>query len=74
MASAMDFTPVLNTDQLADMLQVERHSIQVMRDAGMPHLRDGPRIVRFNRDAVLAWVGEQRGEISQGKARLKIAK
>lgn len=53
--------PLLNMDDVADLLKMKRDTIKKLVQAdGIPHVRISPRIVRFEKDAVLKWVAERR--------------
>lgn len=47
---------LLNVGDVAELLGVSKATVnKLMKDHGMPHLKVG-KLVRFNREAVIAWM------------------
>lgn len=59
---------VLDYDGVAELLQVDRHTIQALVERGLPAHPVGPKggRWRFRRSEVLAWLGEQKSEANRG--------
>ena len=54
---------LLNAKQIAEFLGISKDKVYVrVREAGMPHLRLGPRLLRFDREAVRSWASQQVSE------------
>ena len=54
---------LLNAKQIAEFLGISKDKVYVLvREAGMPHLRLGPRLLRFDREAVRSWASQQVSE------------
>ncbi|MGA1354446.1 MAG: helix-turn-helix domain-containing protein [Candidatus Limnocylindrus sp.] len=54
---------LLNAKQIADFLGISTDKVYVLvREAGMPHLRLGPRLLRFDREAVRSWASQRVSE------------
>lgn len=54
-------TPLLKMEEVATLLNMKRDTIKKLVQAdNIPHIRLSPRIVRFEREAVVKWIGERR--------------
>lgn len=53
--------PLLKMEDVAALLNMKRDTLKKLVQAdGIPHVRISPRIVRFEKSAVLQWVSERR--------------
>ena len=50
---------LLTTGELADLLRVHENSVLAYVKQGMPHIRVSPRVFRFDRSSVMAWLEKQ---------------
>jgi phage terminase Nu1 subunit (DNA packaging protein) len=54
--SIRSIEPLVTREELAELLNVSTDSVDEMRRAGMPWIRWGARIVRFQPSEALAWL------------------
>ena len=52
-------TTWITRQQLADHVQVNVDTVDRWRKAGLPSIKTGPRLVRFDREAALDWIRSQ---------------
>lgn len=56
-----EIVPLMTMDDVASLLQMKRDTLKKLVQAdGILHVRISPRIVRFEKAAVLQWVSERR--------------
>jgi hypothetical protein len=54
---------ILTEKELCDLLKVERKFIFACRKNGMPYLKLGSRLIRYEMDIVIEWLKENSKEI-----------
>jgi phage terminase Nu1 subunit (DNA packaging protein) len=54
--SIRSIEPLVTREELAELLNVSTDSVDEMRRAGMPWIRWGSRLVRFEATAAVAWL------------------
>ena len=60
------FAPILNVDELAELLRMNRKSVYAaIRRGEIPGVRRVGRTIRVSRDAVLKWLGDGQGRDSR---------
>jgi len=50
----------MTTQQVCDELGIDRQSLKRWRDAGMPYVPVGSRLVRYNLNDVLGWLQDRK--------------
>lgn len=57
---------LLTEKQLCDVLHVGRVFLYMCRDRGMPYVRLGAKLVRYDYEKVMAWMEDYNKNNSQG--------
>lgn len=50
---------LLTSDQICNALHIERTTLWKLKNNGMPYIRVGKKLIRYDLDEVIAWLKER---------------